>query len=94
MVDIEHSSVHDSVRAHPLIELLQADTTSEEVTARISQFRAALPNRKAFFVLDSDHRKKHVLTELMQLRALTVTGDYVVVEDGIVNGHPVLPNWE
>lgn len=46
-----------------------------------------------FFILDSDHHKEHVLAELEMLRSLTRPGDYVVVEDGNINGHPVLPDW-
>jgi cephalosporin hydroxylase len=93
-IDIDHSHVHESVRSHPLIELLQTDTTSPATRARISELRAAAPvGRKAFFIVDSNHSKTHVLNEMMQLRTLTVPGDYVVVEDGIINGHPVLPDW-
>ena len=41
----------------------------------------------------SDHSMKHVFLELVQLRSLTRPGDYVVVEDGNINGHPVVPDW-
>ena len=91
-VDIDHNHVHHSVRNHPLIKLLQQDTTSPAVAERIVQLRAEHPGR-AFFIADSDHHKQHVLSELLQLRSVTKYGDYVVVEDGIVNGHPVLPGW-
>ena len=91
-VDIDHSLVADRVRRHPSIELLQSDTTSEAVLKRVGALRGEYPGA-AFFVLDSDHRKDHVLAELTQLRSLTTAGDYVVVEDGNINGHPVLPGW-
>jgi cephalosporin hydroxylase len=35
----------------------------------------------------------HVHAELMLLRPITRAGDYVVVEDSNINGHPVLPGW-
>ena len=37
-------------------------------------------------------RQRHVLAELELLRGVVKTGDYVVVEDGNVNGNPVCPD--
>jgi cephalosporin hydroxylase len=91
-VDINHSAVHDRVRRHPAIELLEADTLSSMVAARIATLREKYPG-PAFWIIDDDHTKEHVLQELKQLRALTLRGDYVVIEDGNINGHPVLPDW-
>jgi len=91
-VDVDHARVVDRVRNHPHIELLECDSTSPIVADRIFQLRRERPG-KAFFIADSDHTKAHVLGELMQLRKVTLPGDYVVIEDGIVNGNPVLPGW-
>ncbi len=46
-----------------------------------------------FAILDSDHSRDHVLAELRMLRPVLHAGDYVVVEDSNINGHPVLPQF-
>lgn len=91
-IDIDHSRVAERARKCASIEFLQSDSTTPIVADRIRDVRAQYPG-KAFFILDSDHRKTHVLAELLQIRKLSESGDYVVVEDGNINGHPVLPSW-
>ncbi len=91
-VDIEPQSLDTRARSYPGIEFWVGSSTAPEVAARIAQLRKEYPG-PMFAILDSDHRCDHVLAELRLLRPLTVAGDYVVVEDGNINGHPVLPNW-
>ncbi len=83
---------------HPRIERILGDSAdpelAEAVLARIPRLRAPL-----FLILDSDHRAEHVLAELETWVPRLASGDYVVVEDSIVNGHPVRPDhgpgpWE
>ena len=66
-----------------------ADTRVVDI---VNDMRRASPG-KVFFILDSDHTKAHVLAELELLRSVVQAGDYVVVEDGNINGNPVLPGW-
>lgn len=91
-VDISHEDVFPQVFADSAIHLMTASSTDTSVAAAIDGLRAVYPG-KVFFILDSDHRKTHVLAELELLQGVVATGDYVIVEDGNINGHPVLPNW-
>lgn len=91
-VDITHSEVAQQVRDDGSVKLVMASSTNPQVVHVISEMRRSMPG-KVFFILDSDHTKAHVLAELISLRKVVASGDYVVVEDGNINGHPVLPGW-
>ena len=90
-VDIDHSRVPDIVKQDPDIELLTISSTDDRVRERIGQLRQQFPG-PVFAILDSDHSKMHVLAEMKVLRPLLSKGDYLVVEDSNINGHPVLPS--
>lgn len=91
-VDISHEDVSLPLYADPAIHLVTGSSSEPEVRVQIQKMRATFPG-KVFFILDSDHRKEHVLAELELLRWVTESGDYVIVEDGNINGNPVLPGW-
>jgi len=91
-VDIDHTSLNPKVRNHPRIELMLSSSTAPQVSQRIVELRREFPG-PIFAILDSNHEKQHVLGEMQLLRPLLQTGDYVVVEDSNINGHPVLPGW-
>jgi cephalosporin hydroxylase len=87
-VDIDHSRVKD-IHGDENIIFMTADSASAEVADRIAGLRAQFPG-PVFAILDSDHAKKHVLAEMLSLRPLLRSGDYLIVEDSNINGHPVL----
>lgn len=91
-VDINHDRLDTTAKLDSNIEFLLESSTSPRVARKILTLREELPG-PVFAILDSDHRKKHVLAEMVLLRPLLQTGDYLVVEDGNVNGHPILPGW-
>lgn len=91
-VDIGHEDVDGRVYADPSIYLQTSSSTDPAVALRIRSMREQFPG-PVFFILDSDHRKEHVLAEMELLRTVVHSGDYLVVEDGNINGNPVLPGW-
>ncbi len=91
-VDISHELLADKVKNNTNIELLECSSTDSKVYERIAKLRNSFSG-PMFVIVDSDHSKDHVLKELENLRTVTKTGDYIVVEDGIVNGNPVLADY-
>ncbi|HWY57359.1 MAG TPA: CmcI family methyltransferase [Terriglobales bacterium] len=89
-VDIDGETVSEQTRRDPDIELLTVSSLDPRVGERIADLRREYPG-PVFVILDSDHSKAHVLGELKTLRPLLVSGDYLIVEDSSVNGHPVYP---
>ncbi len=76
------------VAAHDRIEFVCGSSVDPTVVETV---RAMLPpdRGRVFMILDSDHAREHVLAELRAYVPLLVPGDYLVVEDTCVNGHPV-----
>ncbi len=91
-VDIDLSRVDPRARQESAIRFLALSSADPRVADEIQMLRNSLPG-PLFVMVDSDHRREHVLAELELLRGVTRPGDYLVVEDGNVNGHPVLPGW-
>jgi cephalosporin hydroxylase len=90
-VDVACDLVDPRTLNHPRIEVLKASSTSRKTAEVIHELRRQHPG-PVFAILDSDHSKAHVLGELELITPLLRTGDYLVVEDSNVNGHPVYPD--
>lgn len=73
--------------SHPRIECLSGDSADPGILERIRD--ALQPDEKVMAVLDSDHRREHVFTEMELFAQLVTEGQYLVVEDTNINGHPV-----
>ncbi len=90
-VDIDVETVSERTRADSDIKLLTMSSTDPQVAAQVASMREDYPG-PVFAILDSDHAKDHVLGEMKLLRPLLRKGDYLIVEDSNVNGHPVYPS--
>lgn len=94
-VDIEACEAqphHKRVRVeHPRIEYLRSSSTSAEVAARIKALAEGV--ERVMVILDSDHNMEHVLGELSIYADVVTDGQYLIVEDTCVNGHPVFESF-
>ncbi len=91
-VDITASRISEKTKSDPNIRLLTMSSASPEVRQSVRTLRQKFPG-PAFAILDSDHSRQHVLAEMVNLRDILVTGDYLVVEDSNINGHPVAKSF-
>src|SRR5260370_15439982 len=72
----------------PGCDFLVASSIAPNVAATINKLTATFPG-PIFAILDSDHTKEHVLAEMLSLRPILGRGDYLIVVDANINGHPV-----
>lgn len=84
--------LHPSVPGHAKVELVLGDSVAADIVARVTGLLAG-ERGPLFVILDSDHSRDHVLHELETYVPLMRAGDYLVVEDTIVNGNPVRPDF-
>ena len=72
------------------VEALDARAADPAIIDRVM---AQIPDqrRNIFLILDSDHSARHVKRELDAWIPRLRSGDYVLVEDTVVNGNPVRP---
>ena len=81
----------DDFPVHNRIKYITGSSTSEYIVDKVKNFIKT--GDKVMVILDSDHSKNHVLKEMQIYEKFVTKDSYLVVEDTIVNGHPVEPNF-
>ena len=76
---------------HDRIVYLLGSSTSREIVESVQSFKKQ--QDQILVILDSDHKKKHVMAELKIYGQLVTRGSYLIVEDTNINGHPVDPRF-
>lgn len=76
---------------HSRITHLLGSSTATTIVEQVQQ--RSINKKKILVILDSDHSKAHVDEEIRIYSELVTVGSYMIVEDTIVNGHPVRPEF-
>ncbi len=87
-------SISEDTRArpeHPRITYLEAAPYDERVRGRVRELTGDDP--RTLVILGSPSAAPRIVQEFQALAPLVPVGSYVVVENTIVNGHPVWPGY-
>ncbi|MGA1839242.1 MAG: CmcI family methyltransferase [bacterium] len=91
-IDINKENIDQKVFSDPNIKVIISDSTDTSIVKQILSVRDQFAG-PMFVIVDSDHSANHVYKEMVMLRRILKKGDWVIIEDGNINGHPILPNW-
>jgi len=78
-------AAHDGRPKHPRIQYLQGASTDPRIMDEMKRLAAG---KSVMVILDSDHSRDNVYRELELYSPLVSKGNYLIVEDSNVNGHP------
>ena len=81
----------DNFPIHNRIKYITGSSTHEDIVTQVKNLIKS--GDKVMIILDSDHSKNHVLKEMQIYEKFVSKDSYLIVEDTIVNGHPVEPNF-
>tara|TARA_B100000315_G_scaffold33741_1_gene28454 strand:- start:14928 stop:16106 length:1179 start_codon:yes stop_codon:yes gene_type:complete len=76
---------------HKRITYIVGPSTLERIVTQVQKLLKG--KKRVMVILDSDHRKEHVLKELRIYSKFVSEGCYMIVEDTNINGHPVVPDF-
>ena len=68
------------------VDFLLGSSTDPQI---VEEVRHRVAGKRVIVLLDSDHSRKHVLAEMKAYAPLVTVGSYMIVQDGILSGHPV-----
>lgn len=74
------------------IEFIRGSSTDDNITEYVSELVWS-SGGPVLVNLDSLHDKTHVLNEMEIYHRWVTPGSYMIVEDGIINGHPTHPEY-
>jgi cephalosporin hydroxylase len=72
------------------ISFFLGSSVDPKIVARV---RKITHGKNVMVILDSDHRKDHVLKEIESYSPMIGVGGYLIVQDTLINGHPAEPSW-
>lgn len=81
---------HPDRPSHPRIEYVLGSSTDPAI---LQYVKDTVAGQRAMVILDSDHSEEHVYAEMTAYSPLVQVGDYLIVEDTNINGHPALPTF-
>ncbi len=76
---------------HPRVTYITGSSVSQDVIRQLDPLLEGSTSRMV--ILDSDHRKAHVDEELRIYSRYVTIGQYLIVEDSAINGHPILAQF-
>ena len=83
-VDIDPTPIHQKIKNKPTIEILTTSSLNPLVKEKIIILKKLFPG-PLFAILDSNHTKAHVFQEIVLMNEILNPGDYLIVEDTIIN---------
>ena len=83
-------NVERDIPKHPRIKQIISDSVDLSLIHKLKQ---QCKGKKVMVILDSDHHKEHVLREMQLYSGLVSINQYMIVEDGCINNHPVYKNF-
>ena len=75
---------------HPRISYLTGSSIDPAIVAKVYD---EVGGGRAMVILDSDHKRDHVYSEILAYSPLVQIGGYLIVEDTNVNGHPAFADY-
>ena len=78
--------IDKKVLKHKRIRFIKGSSVSKKILSMVKKF--INPHSKVMVILDSSHKKNHVLNELKIYSKLVSRGSYLIIEDTNINGHP------